>query len=134
MSSERGHPVDTERGDVDAMYRAHGHSVLRRARSILGSDAESRDVLQEIFVSLLDRPDQYRGHASITTWLYSVTTHACLNRLRNDRTRRGLLHERAITLAQLASESPERAVMLRQLLRILPTELREVAIYHYVDG
>ena len=72
---------------VETIYREHGHSVLRRARRILGTEDDARDVLQEIFASILDQSAAFRGESSIVTWLYSATTHACLNRIRNKKTR-----------------------------------------------
>lgn len=79
--------------DIEAAYRAHGHLVLRRARTLLGSDAEAQEVLQEVFMTLLDEPDAYGGRSSMTTWLYRVTTNMCLNRMRNARNRQRLLDE-----------------------------------------
>jgi RNA polymerase sigma-70 factor (ECF subfamily) len=86
--------------DLERMYREHGHVVLRRARRILGTDDEAREALQEVFLSLADRPDQFAGHSSITTFLYRMTTNLCLNKLRNPTSRaaraggRALLHRR----------------------------------------
>ena len=119
---------------IDTAYRQHGAAVMRRARFLLGSDDDAREVLHEVFVSLLDRPEQFNEKSSITTWLYSVTTHGCLNRLRNDRTRRRILQEKASPPPEASSESPEHLAVLRQELTRLPTELAEVAVYHYLDG
>ena len=119
---------------VESMYRTHGHSVLRRARAILGNDEDARELLHEIFLSLLDRPHQFAGQSSVTTWLYSVTTHGCFNRLRNERTRRRLLDERTSATPQSSGPNPEREAILRQQLGRLPLELAEVAVYHYLDG
>ena len=46
---------------VADMYRRHAASVYRRACALLGNDADAREVLQDIFVSLLERPDQFDG-------------------------------------------------------------------------
>jgi RNA polymerase sigma factor (sigma-70 family) len=119
---------------VESMYRTHGHSVLRRARAILGNDEDARELLHEIFLSLLDRPQDFAGHSSVTTWLYSVTTHGCFNRLRNERTRRRLLDERTSAAPPSSGPNPERQAILRQQLVRLPFELAEVAVYHYLDG
>jgi len=35
--------------DVEALYRTYGHSVLRRARQILGNEDDAAEVLQELF-------------------------------------------------------------------------------------
>ncbi|HEY0711738.1 MAG TPA: sigma-70 family RNA polymerase sigma factor [Polyangia bacterium] len=118
--------------EVERRYRAHGHVVLRRARALLGDEDEARDVVQEIFMSMLDRPDQFAGHSHITTWLYAVTTHACFTRLRNRRTRDRLLRERA-PLAAPPPTSLEGATLVRQWLERLPDELALVAVYAHID-
>jgi RNA polymerase sigma-70 factor, ECF subfamily len=118
---------------IDRVYRDHGHVVLRRARELLGSEAEAADAVQDIFVSLLQRPEQLDGVVSITAWLYRVTTHHCLNRLRNQRGRIRILG----ALQPVSPSAGGRAEMLAQvrlLLLRLPEPLGEVAVYHFVDG
>lgn len=120
---------------IDAIYRLHGRAVLRRARQILGDDQEANEVLQEIFVGLVARPDQFKGQSSITTFLYAATTHMCLNRLRNARNRTRLLQESVAASAPTAS--PVRAddlAELHQLLARLPEEEAAAAVYYYLDG
>ena len=120
---------------IEAAYRTHGHSVLRRARAILGNEDDARELLHEVFLTLLDRPQQFNGQSSMTTWLYSVTTHGCLNRLRNaPGRRRRLLEERGAVVVDAPGHNPEREAILRQLLTRLPRELAEVAVYTYLDG
>jgi len=124
----------TPEEEIERLYRTHGHSVLRRARHILGDEHEANEVLQELFMSLLDRPGQFRGESSVTTWLYSVTTHLCLNRLRSQRTRLRLVEER-VAPAQ-PDEAPARAdqrALAQQLLAGLPGEVAEAAVYYYCD-
>jgi RNA polymerase sigma-70 factor (ECF subfamily) len=119
---------------IEAIYRTHGHSVLRRARALMGNEDDARELLQEVFMSLVDRPEQFAGRSDIVTWLYSVTTHSCLNRLRDARTRRRLLHERATEMTEVSGEDPERHALLRELLQRLPQDLAAVAVYRYLDG
>jgi RNA polymerase sigma factor (sigma-70 family) len=119
---------------IESVYRTHGHSVIRRARALLGNEDEARELLHEVFVSLLDRPEQFGDRSGIVTWLYAVTTHGCLNRLRNARKRRQLLEDRAAVSVASSTDSPELHAILRQLLARLPSELAEVAAYHYLDG
>jgi RNA polymerase sigma-70 factor (ECF subfamily) len=118
---------------IDRLYRSHGHLVLRRARRLLGSEEEAQEVLHEVFASLVARPAQLRGDGAPTTWLYAATTHGCLNRLRNGRTRARLLAERPDVERGGGRLDPESASMLRDLLARLPEELAQVAVYHYAD-
>jgi RNA polymerase sigma-70 factor (ECF subfamily) len=117
---------------IEQLYRSHGHLVLRRARRLLGDEEDAREVLHEVFASLLDRPRQLRDAAAPTTWLYAATTHACLNLLRNRRTRARLLTARA-EAPPAADGSPERSSILRDLLARLPRELAQIAVYYYAD-
>jgi RNA polymerase sigma-70 factor (ECF subfamily) len=118
--------------DIEAAYRSHGHSVLRRARRLLGDDQEAREVLQEIFTSLLAKPDQFGGRSSILTWLYTVTTHACLNRIRNRRTRLRILEAQPRSEASPAPDL-EAMAAARQMLARLPGDQAEAAVYYYFD-
>ena len=42
---------------IAGLYRSHGHVVLRRARTLLGTESDAREVLQEVFASLVRTPD-----------------------------------------------------------------------------
>ncbi len=119
---------------IERLYREHGHAVLRRARQIVGDETEARDVLQDVFASLVERPDQFRERSSITTWLYSVTTHACLNRLRNARNRTRLLESNVTRLRpRSAIATSEQSALVREVLAGLSEDQAQVAIYYYVD-
>jgi RNA polymerase sigma-70 factor (ECF subfamily) len=126
--------ASTSLSSIEVAYRSHGHHVLRRATRLLGSDAEAREVLQEVFLSLIDDPSQFSGRSSLSTWLYAATTNRCLNRLRNERARLRLVAERVDSLPMASPPAPaEDAMELRELLARLPSELAAVAVYYYAD-
>jgi RNA polymerase sigma factor (sigma-70 family) len=123
------------RQDIERAYREYHHSVLRRATQLLGSEASAREVVQEVFVSLIRDPAQFRGASSIATWLYSATTHLCLNRIRDRDNRARLLAEHvAPAQTQVAPARVEDQAAARQLLARLPEKLARVAVYAYFDG
>jgi RNA polymerase sigma-70 factor (ECF subfamily) len=88
-------------------------------------------MVHEIFVGLLEAPEQYQGRSALATWLYSATTHRCLNRIRDRKNQSKLLRERGAPVASV--EATDGAATLRQLLVALPEELAAVAVYHYLD-
>jgi RNA polymerase sigma factor (sigma-70 family) len=122
---------------IEALYRRHAPGMHRRARHILGNEADAHEVLQDLFLSLLERPEQFHGSSSMTTFLYSATTHACLNRLRNQRTRTRILSEQGgeppFARGAAINTPPDVSVLLRSALSALPEQLAEVAVYHYLD-
>ena len=117
---------------IEQLYRERGHVVLRRARELLRSEAEATDAVQDIFLSLLRRPEQLDGVTRITAWLYRATTHHCLNKLRDRRGRIRLLGSLR-PAAEVASRA-ELLTQVRALLLRLPEPLAEVAVYSFVDG
>jgi RNA polymerase sigma factor (sigma-70 family) len=127
------------RQDLDEIYRRHGPAVLRRARQLLGNDGDAEEALQDIFLSLARQPAQFGGRSAMTTFLYSVTTHLCLNRLRDVRRRRALLAASGtagpgVALpARTDGATAERAAILRQLVARMPEDLAAPAVYYYLD-
>jgi RNA polymerase sigma factor (sigma-70 family) len=122
------------RPSIEAVYRSHGHHVLRRASRLLGSEVDAREVLQDVFLSLLDDPSQFAGRSSLATWLYAATTHLCLNRIRNQRVRSRIVAERAGSLPVASSPTEaEDGAVLREVLARLPEDLARVAVYYYGD-
>jgi RNA polymerase sigma factor (sigma-70 family) len=120
--------------DLDEIYRRHGPAVLRRARQILGSRTDAEEALQDVFLSLARAPRQFDGRSSMTTFLYSVTTHLCLNRLRDHRRRAAILRSEAPVVSGRAdAPDGERAAILRQLIARMPEELATPAVHHYFD-
>jgi RNA polymerase sigma-70 factor (ECF subfamily) len=118
--------------DVEYLYRTYGPMVLRRARAILGEEQAARDAMQEVFVRVLRGADGFRGDASPTTWLYRMTTNLCLNQIRDRARRADILAERWIADEQL-DVAHEGRLTVGQVLSGLPDDLREIAIYYFVD-
>jgi RNA polymerase sigma-70 factor (ECF subfamily) len=104
--------------------------VERRAKKILGDEQEAREVVQELFTSLLARPEQFGGRSKLLTWLYSATTHSCLNRIRNRKTRLRLLEDRPVETKETDLEGMTAA---REILARLPQDLAQAAVYYYFD-
>jgi RNA polymerase sigma-70 factor (ECF subfamily) len=119
--------------DIDMLYRQHGAWVLRRARQLLGNEAEAQEALQDVFLSLMSRPEQFSGSSSITTFLYSMTTHLCLNRLRDFRNRSRLVEQHLEPLSKEGQPRSEELSAVRQILARLPDREAQLLIHYYVD-
>ena len=121
-----------ELAPIEELYRRHGAMVLRRARRILGEEEAARDAMQEVFVKVMRERESFRGESSPVTWLYKVTTNLCLNKIRDASRRRALLAQNAPAEAA-AAPAPEDRAALAAFLMTLPDELREIAVYYFVD-
>ena len=126
--------MTVDRASVERLYRAHGHLVLRRARTILGSDADAQEALQEVFAGLLRKTGDLREAGSVVAWLYAATTHFCLNLLRDRRTG-ARLAERNLGHATGGGGGRAHALAeVRSLLAVLPEEVGAAVVYHHLDG
>jgi RNA polymerase sigma-70 factor (ECF subfamily) len=50
-----------------------------------GDEATAADVTQQVFLKLFTRISQFNGEAEFTTWLYRLTTNACVDEQRKRR-------------------------------------------------
>jgi RNA polymerase sigma-70 factor, ECF subfamily len=126
--------VTAERDGVERLYRTHGHVVLRRARLLLGSDADAQEVLQDVFAALLRSPESLRGAGSVVGWLYGATTHRCLNVLRGRRAGARAIERHIPALAADATDRADALADVRSLLALLPDEVGAAVVYHHLDG
>jgi RNA polymerase sigma-70 factor (ECF subfamily) len=122
------------RPSLETLYVTHGPAVLRRARQLLGDEAEAQEVLHDVFTSLLQDPGQFVGSSSAMTFLYRMTTNAALGLLRRRRTHARLLATHYGGQEEPSHPGPEPLLELRAWLQALPEELAKVAVYHHMDG
>jgi RNA polymerase sigma-70 factor (ECF subfamily) len=80
-----------DREAVNALYAQYAPVIFRRARALLGRDADAWDAVQEVFMRMLTSGSTFRGEARPMTWVYRITTNTCLNLLRTRRLREPLL-------------------------------------------
>ena len=116
------------------MYRDYGPVVHRRARAILGNDEEARDAMQEVFVRVIAAEASFRGDAPMLHWIYRITTHTCLDRLRKRRTHPVVEDPAAVELLidQGLDQVDRRAIV--QVLGRMEATTQTIALHHYVDG
>lgn len=119
--------------DIRELYRAYAPSIYRRAQMLLRNDAEAHDAVQDIFERLLHKAQQFEGRSALMTWVYSVTTNHCLNRIRDGKRRRELLEAHQQDEAPPSSADPATQLLVRDILGRVPEELARVAVYYYFD-
>ena len=135
MSSQPG----MDRQAIAALYAQYSPAIFRRAKLILGRDADAWDAVQEVFTRMITAGQSFRGEARPMTWVYRVTTNICLNVLRARR-----LREPRLSLVETDETNPEpeatglNSAEARQLLQTWLAALTEreleVATLLYLDG
>ena len=76
-------------GDREAfrlLFERHKDRVYTVALYFFGGDeATANDITQQVFLKLFSRIGQFQGEAEFSTWLYRVTTNACVDEQRKRR-------------------------------------------------
>ena len=128
----------------EELVTAFQHRVFAVAYRMLGTRAEAEEVAQEVFLRAYRGIAEFRGEASLSTWLYAIASRLCLNRLASGQARLGRSREPdedaialvATTAADPAAEAERRELeaALRQAIAELPPERRLVVVLRDIEG
>ena len=81
--------VKRARSGDDAAFEAvldrHQERVLRVVFSILKDPMDTEEVAQDVFLTVFDKIDSFRGDASFSTWVHRIAVNAALMHRRRDR-------------------------------------------------
>ena len=123
--------AEARRGDgaaFAAIMQRHNRRLYRAARGIVRSDAEAEDVVQESYVKAYAGLDEFRGAASLATWLTRIVINESLGRLRRQHEteeldvldRGGAEMARVIAMPGVTvAPDPEQAVARAEVRRVL---------------
>src|SRR5512145_2127364 len=125
---------------IERLVQEYHPLVYRLAYMILDDEEDADEAAQDVLLAALKASGSYRGEASLTTWLYTITVNLCRDRLRKRRTRERLVQAMQ-ALARLAggySVSPEDEsirqegqITIRQAVNALGEKQRMVIILRY---
>ncbi len=74
-----------KQGDKEALSKlvnTYSERIYNLALRILRNREEAEDVLQETFITVLEKLHSFDGRSSFFTWIYRIATNASLMRLR----------------------------------------------------
>ena len=75
-------------GDMEALrllVETHQARIIGTISKMLGSDAESEDLAQQVFIRVWKSAPRYKPTAKFTTWLFRITRNLVFNELRRKR-------------------------------------------------
>lgn len=128
-------------GDQEAFARlveAYQTPVYNLAYRMLGNAVEAEDAAQETFLRAYTRLNTYDSDRKFSSWLLAITSHHCIDRLRQRRLGWLSLDELPPWRWLASSSQPEEVVIrreergeVRQLLDQLPPHYRATVVLHY---
>ena len=72
-------------GAIEALMERFAAKAYRLAHGITKNPADAEEVVQDVFVAIVQKIESFQGRADLWTWIYRVTTNAALNKRRGKR-------------------------------------------------
>ncbi|MGH8175850.1 MAG: RNA polymerase sigma factor, partial [Steroidobacter sp.] len=115
----------------ERVMRRHNRLLFRTARSILKSDTEAEDALQETYLRSWRALKTFRSDAKLSTWLVRIVVNESLGRLRKrgaqivplDASSELAAHETQIRTEQNSSTEPEPVAMNADMRRLIESRI-----------
>lgn len=119
-----------DRVAFDQLVRRHQKGMWRLVRRYVKNDADAADVSQQAFVRAFKGLTQFRGGASVRSWLFRIGINCALSWLRDHRREEATeIPDDALTVANLAPaqiSAGQDGVRLRAAVEQLPPKQKLV--------
>ena len=70
--------------DLHQLIHDYGEKLLRYATSILYNHQDAEDIVQDVFLTALEKGDHFKG-GNLSAWLYKITYHKAINHIKRRR-------------------------------------------------
>src|SRR5690348_8834536 len=117
-----------EREEIERLYRTHAKVLVVFASSVIGDRSRAQDVVQQVFLRLMDRPME--RPENLAAYLYSAVRNAALNEIRSNHWCVELDESQPWFAVEAIGPDAMSERSLRRALWTLPGEQREVAVMH----
>ncbi len=118
----------------EAIYRLYSKACYNLALRILGDPAAAEDIVQDVFLRMMDAISGFRGDAPFGAWLKRMTTNATIDLARRNRRFDADSAEEHIERAAAGYPGLDVAVDAWSLLMRLSVRERAVVVLHEVEG
>lgn len=138
-----GQPLDAlvlqraKQGDnasLESIYCLYSRPCFNLALRILGEAAAAEDVVQDVFLRMMDTIKGFRGDAPFGAWLKRMTANATIDVVRRNRRFDSEDAEKRIANIESDQVSAESGVDAWSLLMRLGPRARAVVLLHEMEG
>lgn len=119
------------------LYDRHVDRVYRLAHRMSGDETLARDFTQDAFVRAFERFAEFRGDASLATWLHAIAVNVILNglkKVKRIRSREEGMDVLPDTPEVRRTAEPDLKRRLHAAIEALPDGYRMVFVMHDVEG
>ncbi|MFA4988354.1 MAG: sigma-70 family RNA polymerase sigma factor [Candidatus Omnitrophota bacterium] len=127
-----------EEAGFEALVRKYQDKVLNIVYSFIRHDAESEDIVQEVFLKVYRSLESFKGRSAFPTWLYRITVNTVYDFLRKRRGfLRGQLTEESVYPGSGPRESlleKEKERTVSRALAAVPFKFRAAVVLKDIEG
>ncbi len=131
--------TEVAEGDLSAfrtIVELHHKPLISFIARFTGDRDSAEDIAQEVFLRVFKAAKDYKPQAKFRTWLFTIATNLCLNEIRTNKNRPGIvdltnLNEQEYPIVapeasspQKAAENTELSAAVREAIRNLPENQR----------
>ncbi len=122
------------------LYHRYYKKVFRKCLSFTKDPDEAFDLAQEALMKAFDKLHTFRGEATFSTWLFTITQRHCLASLKKGNKKNSLVFlEREhfpfnAPEAEATHDRIEQETIMFSLLHALPEQERQLLTMKYKDG
>jgi RNA polymerase sigma-70 factor, ECF subfamily len=70
---------------VEALFDRFHSKVYNLALSILKNPSDAEEATQDVFLTVIQKADMFKGNSALYSWIYRICVNVCLMRLRGKR-------------------------------------------------
>jgi RNA polymerase sigma-70 factor (ECF subfamily) len=113
---------------IENLVRKYENKIFRTAIAITGSKADAEDVMQEVFLKLIQKAPAFESDEHESAWLTRVTVNQCKTLLRS------VWFKKSEPLLDIYPAAETEQHDLIEQINILPQKYRTVIYLFYYEG
>lgn len=86
-----------DRRSVEELYERYFDKLVWFAKSIIKDLSKAEDIVQELFIKLMNEPQKFDIDKKFSTWIYTGVLNRCKNLIRDETNRSRIIQEIAKT-------------------------------------
>jgi len=122
--------VENTSQNIEDMYERHYDMIYRVSFSYLKNSEDTKDLISEIFLKLLQKKINFKNAEHEKAWLLRTTINLCKDFLKSWRRR----NENIDDYINLSGENPFTANETVKIIMDLPERYRDVIYLYYYEG
>lgn len=120
----------------EELYRLSSAAVFGLAVSIVGNRVDAEDVVQEVYINIYDKANQYQGGNKAMAWIFTITRNQSLMKIRdrNKRKHVNLDDVYDVGIDNNIEDEMYNENLINKILEILKEDERQIVVMHSMSN